>query len=145
MDGIDWDAEAVRLANYISRRIVDLHRGALLWHHGIIVAFGTDHYSTDAKSQEVVQLLTQIIEIPAWKTDRLAFGTNDEEQAGSTWVLLLDPARSNDVVGLVESLDIAIWTAWDLANGRAPESASDQDRRLAQETRLRKLRPARRR
>ena len=91
MDGIDWDAEAVRLANYIARRIVDLNRGALLWHQGIIVAFGTDHYTTDAKSQEVVQLLTQIVEIPAWKTDRLAFGTNDEEQAGSTWVLLLDP------------------------------------------------------
>ena len=72
-------------------RIVDMHRGELLWHHGIVVAFGTDDYAVDEKSREVVQLLTQIVDIPDWKTDKLAFATNDGEGAGSTWVLLLDP------------------------------------------------------
>ncbi len=124
MRGIDWDAEAVRVANYITRRIVDMHRGALLWHQGIVVAFGTDDYSGDEKSREVVQLLTQIVDIPAWKTEKLAFGINDEEDAGATWVLLLDPALSDDVGGLVDSLDVAIWAAWHLANGRSPESAA---------------------
>ncbi|HVU88209.1 MAG TPA: hypothetical protein VHD36_12895 [Pirellulales bacterium] len=145
MDGINWGAEAIRVANYIARHIVDLQRGALVWHQGIIVAFGTDGYATDEKSKDVVQLLTQIVDIPAWKTERLAFGTNDELDAGRTWVLLLDPAQSDDVVGLVESLDTAIWATWDLANGRTPEKSTDNNRRLKQETRLRKLRPPRQR
>jgi len=141
MRGVDWAAEAVRVANYVTRHIVDMHRGALIWHHGIIVAFGTDDYSADEKSRGVVQLLTQIVDIPAWKTEKLAFGTNDEEDAGYTWVLLLDPAHSDDVVGLVESLDNAIWAAWNLANGQRPESGSDPQRRFAQEAVLRKLGP----
>ncbi len=141
MRGIDWNAEAVRVANYITRRIVDMHRGALLWHHGIVVAFGTDDYAVDEKSREVVQLLTQIVDIPDWKTDKLAFATNDGEGAGSTWVLLLDPALSDDLAGLVDSLDHAIWAAWHLAHGRTPESGNDPHRRLVQEATLRKLKP----
>ena len=59
-------------------------------------------------------------------------------------MLLLDPAASDDVVGLMNRYDTAIWAAWDLANGHA-QNAGDQDRRLVQETRLRNLRPPRRR
>jgi hypothetical protein len=141
MHGVDWVAEAVRVANYVTRQIVDMQRGALLWHHGIIVAFGNDDYSSDEKSQGVVQLLTQLVDIPAWKIERLGFATNEEEDAGYTWVLLLDPARSDDVVGLVESLDEAIWAAWNLANGQKHTNGTGQHRRLTQESILRKLGP----
>jgi hypothetical protein len=141
MNGLDWNAEAVRVANYVARHIVEMQRGALLWHHGIITAFGNDGYAVDARSQGVVELLRQIVDIPAWKVDQMGFGVNDGKNAGHTWVLLLDPALSHDVVGLVDSLDEAIWTAWNLANGHSATAGFDQHRRLVQEAILRRLKP----
>ena len=102
MRGIDWNTEAVRVANYITRRIVDMHRGALALasRNRGRVRYGFYDYSADEKSREVVQLLTQIVDIPAWKTEKLAFGINDEEDAGRDVGALLDPALSDDVGGL---------------------------------------------
>jgi hypothetical protein len=141
MDSIDWNAEAVRVANYVVRRMIDVHRGAMAWHHGIVVAFGNDGYTADGRSQVVARLLRQIVDIPDWKIDQLGFGVNDENDPGFTWVLLLDPGRSHDVVALVDSLDKAIWTAWHLANGDSLIRGLDHHSRLAQEAILRRLKP----
>ena len=143
MKHIDWNAEAVRVANYIARHVLDMRCGALLWHNGVTVAFGTDGYVEDERSQAIVDLLRQIVEIPAWKIEHLGFGVNDGTEAGRTWVLLLDPALSDDVVALVHSLDEAVWTAWHLAHGQTQTSGFDQDKRLRQEAVLRKLKPPR--
>jgi hypothetical protein len=102
MPDIDWDAEAVAMANHVCERMFNVHRGAIPWRQlGIAVLFGNDGYTEDDRSKrEVSHLRGKMVDI---ESKVLGFGVNSED--GYSWAMLvlhpawLEVATLKDYVG----------------------------------------------
>jgi hypothetical protein len=114
MKAIDWNEEAVKMAQYVGSKMMSAHRGAMPWRQtGISVVFGNDDYDQvneddpegprgDPKTKAEVARVREAIEGPGGKV--LGFGVDPSD--GYSWAMLVE----NDDV---EILNLIVWHAWD--------------------------------
>jgi hypothetical protein len=106
----DFDAQAVTTANYIAANLFEAHRGALLWHNGLVVAFGNDGYTQDKQMrQEVVHLREELTRTKLAPTE-LGFGI--DSKSGYSWAMILRPNRRTDPKAAADWLNATVWASF---------------------------------
>ena len=112
---LDFDDQAVTAANYIARNLFEAHRGALLWHNGLVVAFGNDGYTQDEQMRrEVVHLREELARTKLAPTE-LGFGV--DSQSGYGWAMILRPNRRTDAQAAADWLHATVWASFRRAYG----------------------------
>jgi len=108
----DWNAEARKTANYIYENMHEAHRGAMPWHNGIIIAFGSDGYTDDPRSQHEVEYLRRRLKDTDEAPLELGFGVDE----GYTWAMLLRHDSKYYKIGKTAKwVHAVVWTGWTLA------------------------------
>jgi hypothetical protein len=118
MREIDWNAEAVEMANYVSKHMSNVHRGAMAWRQvGIAVVFGNDGYS-DIRTQQEIASLRDDFEESHPRVEEIGFGVDDEENF--SWAILVklhEPGEPEFQIGCLN--DIVAMTASECGFGNA--------------------------
>jgi hypothetical protein len=112
---IDWDAEAVAMADYVVERMFSAHRGVMPWRQtGVAVIFGNDGYGGsyenpdgDPRVKKEVELVREAL--AGLGIDVFGFGVESAEDHYS-WAMLV---RSDDL-GRLNSI---AWQSWEVACG----------------------------
>jgi hypothetical protein len=122
MKATDWNAEAVKVADYITQKMLQAHRGVVPWHNQLVIAFGNDGFSKDNASQEVVAgLQAYLKDFPSVATE-LGFGL-DTIEPGYSWAMILragEDCDNSETAALV--LNTVLWGLWELGNGTSRTS-----------------------
>jgi hypothetical protein len=107
----DWNAEAIRMADYVAEQMFEAHRGAMPWiQSGIAVAFGNDGYQQDKRTKQEAQFLRTYCELKGIPV--LGFATTDDDY---TWTMLIHHPDHKQFIPV-------LWAGWNRANG---DSADD--------------------
>jgi hypothetical protein len=123
---IDWDAEAVAMADHVGHEMFAAHRGAMWWRRvGVSVVFGNDGYAVrsggrfhegelrpvdDPRPRREVALVREVLAKQGIEV--LGFGTSSGN--GYSWAMLVQ----TDDRAMLESV---VWQAWDVACGGRSE------------------------
>jgi hypothetical protein len=103
MPGIDWNAEAGRVAEYVLVEMIPDHRGAMPWRKdGISVVFGNDSYAEEPQAKEKAAKFREILGQIGVKV--LGYGVDPLD--GLSWVMLVETADTDMLTRLV-------WKAWE--------------------------------
>jgi hypothetical protein len=142
----DWNLQAIRVADYIQKKMFDAHRGVMIWHNGLIVVFGNDGFSRDEKTREVVSHVRETLRSELAPAKELGFGLSNAPEgypndAGYTWAIV---CRACDKVGVSDArdeIDNVLWAAWNESDGLGPDDYVRVQRRIANSVILRELDP----
>jgi hypothetical protein len=118
MPEIDWNAEAVEMANYVSRHMSNVHRGAMAWRQvGIAVAFGNDGYA-DFRTQQEIASLRDGFEQLYPPIEEIGFGVGSEDN--HSWAMLVKLHEAGEPEFQIGCLnDIVAMTASEYGFGNA--------------------------
>jgi hypothetical protein len=141
MKATDWNAEAVKAANYIQKKMFEAHRGVVPWHNQLVIAFGNDGFSEDNASQDVINGLRAYLKDFPNVAAELGFGL-DTVEPGYSWAMILrigEDCDNSETAALV--LNTVLWGLWELSNGisRTPRIAGGIQRRIADSVIIREL------
>jgi hypothetical protein len=113
MRGMDWDAEARRMAEHVLAEMIPDHRGAMPWRKdGISVVFGNDPDAEDLQVKEVATRVCEILVQIGVKV--LGFGVDRLD--GLSWAILVE---SGDIDMLTRLVRLA-WKGGDPGSIPAP-------------------------
>jgi len=99
---IDWDAEAVAMAEYVTGKLMDVQRGAMPWRQaGVSVIFGNDDLGGDPRTRvEVARVREWLAEL-----DIKILGFGADSWAGYSWAMLVETSE-------VRNMNRLVWGSW---------------------------------